>query len=716
LIAGIVAATALLLTTTASAAAPFVTVQAELTRGDGGAVVHAQVEWNVDAARAAGEMKVGDLRLVAVSDDGHHPTLLGQHTYLGIAEDPTEEVTLDVPKTEDAAIAAGNRVVLTASQHRPVAARSRSPRTFVTVDQLQASGSPQGRIGRDNCAGIAIEAGANLNKCDLVGADLEGATVSRQEPASSVSRMLLADLTGANLEGADLSGLSVAGGRMNGADMNEALFDNLSLSGTEATGLKARKASSGREKFGANIFDANLTGADFQEAKLFGVSLNHSRLDRANFQGATWASIEANLAGFRGADLRGVKFEATPPHVYFADFTDADLRGTPFTDEDLAWATLCHTVTPAGKPEELEDRDCRAEVEPPPKRGVLPKVAVEGSLERAGGRATIKAKVTWNAAAIAARMTVGDLRALVIDRATGVPEVLGARTIAKELSAPTDYELQITEPDQIAAIDKGDRVVLTATQHPPLPPGPSDRTNGSYVTVDTLQRGPGRGRVGARNCSDLLLSAEKPTPGKYDFCDLAGAVLNKASLAGTMRESDLTGAELSGAGLVNLDLAGSALGDADLTAAKLENTSLYAAWAPKLTLPKTRVAGAEWRGANFDEANFAGDTIADMTFATSSLRGANFDDARLNKVDLANTGLQGAKFERVNALSTDPQSARRTSLFLADLTGATLADSKWSDEESGDRPWQWSILCHTVLPRDAGISGDRDCPGPPDGP
>ena len=66
---------------------------------------------------------------------------------------------------------------------------------------------------------------------------------------------------------------------------------------------------------------------------------------------------------------------------------------------------------------------------------------------------------------------------------------------------------QTLGPRLLAALNRGNRVVLTATQHPPLPSRVSEQTTGSYVTVRTLQAGPGRGRVGSRDCSDLVLSA-----------------------------------------------------------------------------------------------------------------------------------------------------------------------------------------------------------------
>jgi hypothetical protein len=296
---------------------------------------------------------------------------------------------------------------------------------------------------------------------------------------------------------------------------------------------------------------------------------------------------------------------------------------------------------------------------------------------------------------------------VAIDGRTGLPTKLGSLSIAQGLPATSSFEAKV-KPELIAALGRGNRVVVTATQHPPLPR--SGQTNGSFVTVDTLQAGPGRGRVGSRDCSDLTLGFPAPAAGGYNFCDLAGAVLTRAKLSGAIREADLTGAELGGAELKGAIFDGGALGGADLTGAELESVSLIGASAPRLTLPKTSLRQSQWRAANLDEANFAGDTISDSTFAASSLRRANFGDATLGKVDLAYTGLAGAKLDGVDAALSDRGRPRRSSLFLADLTGATLAGSKWNDDESGEHPWTWATLCDTVLPADATVSGNRDCP------
>jgi uncharacterized protein YjbI with pentapeptide repeats len=235
-------------------------------------------------------------------------------------------------------------------------------------------------------------------------------------------------------------------------------------------------------------------------------------------------------------------------------------------------------------------------------------------------------------------------------------------------------------------------------------------TNGSYVTVRTLQPGPGRGRVGSRDCSNLLLGPTAPAPGAYDFCDLPGAALTQAALAGPMHEADLSGAELGRARLNNIMFDGSAMGGVVATGADFSGVSMIATSAPRLTMPTTLIRGAQLRASRLDDADFKGSTISDSTFAASSLRGATFSGDTFDKVDLGFSRLPKSKLDRVDALSHDVPKGRRNSLFLADLTQATLKGSKWADDESGERPWQWATLCQTILPADATVSGDRDCP------
>jgi uncharacterized protein YjbI with pentapeptide repeats len=694
----------------ALAAEPFVHVHAELRHEGDGSTVTGTVDWDRGAAgRGPDYMVEGDLRLLAVSEDGHHPKLLGVDTYTRIGADPSQKVSFEIGRDDADAIRPGNRVVLTASQHgsAPVGG-ARTERTYVTVDQLQPFGAKQDRIGRRDCAGEAITPGATLNECDFTGADLDGALVSSREPVERATRMRLADLTGATARGARLEGLNVAGGRLNGADLAKADLTNVLFAGTEATGLDARGAVSDPKKGtgGGNFFDANLFGANFHEAVLNGVSLNHADLDHSDFGEAIWTSVDASTASFRDADLRDLRNpEKATSRVPFADFTGADLRGAALTPLDLTWAYLCRTAMPDGSAEEREDRDCKAKEEKRPEPAADPAVVVDGSLDRGEGEATVRATIHWDRGD-AGRLSVGDLRLLAVDGKTDVPTPLASQTI-KGVPGTSSYEVTITKGALLDAMRPGNRVVLTATQRPPLPESKKARTVGSYVAVDTLQVGPGRGRVGSRDCSGLPLTSEPEAGTTYAFCDLVGAVLPQASLAGPMQDVDLTGADLTDASLGGVTFDGSAMGGATVSGAELGGASLIAVTAPRLNARKTRIDSVQLRADDLDDANFEASVIGETTFAASTLRRANFHEADFLHDDLALTNLAGARLDGVDAGS--PGDENPNSLFLADLTGATLADSTWADDEEGNRPWTWATLCRTAMPR--GVDGgDRDCP------
>jgi uncharacterized protein YjbI with pentapeptide repeats len=694
----------------ALAAEPFVHVHAELKRDGGGATVTGTVDWDQGAAgRAPDYMVEGNLRLLAVSEDGHHPKLLGADTYARIAADPSQKVSFEIPRDDADAIRPGNRVVLTASQHGPVTVGgARTERTYVTVDQLQPFGAKQDRIGRRDCAGEAITPGAELNECDFTGADLDGALVGLREPVERVTRMRLVDLTGATARGAGLEGLNVAGGRLNGADLAKAHLTNVLFAGTEATGLDARGAVSDPRKGtgGGNFFDANLSGANFHDATLNGVSLNHADLDGSDFGDAIWTAVDASTASFRDADLRDLRNpDQAISRVPFADFTGADLRGAALTPLDLTWAYLCRTAMPDGSAEAREDRDCKSKDERRPDPAADPAVVVEGTLYRGKGEATVKATIHWDRGD-AGRLSVGDLRLLAVDAKTDVPTPLGSQTI-RGVPATSTYEVTITKEALLDAMRPGNRVVLTATQRPPPPEAKTARTKGSYVAVDTLQVGPGRGRVGSRDCSGLPLTSEPEAGTSYAFCDLVGAVLPQASLAGPMQDVDLTGADLTNASLGGVTFDGSAMGGATVSGAELGGASLIAVKAPRLNARKTRIDNVQLRADDLDDANFEASVIGETTFAASTLRRANFHEADFLHDDLALTDLAGARLDGVDAGM--PEDENPNSLFLADLSGATLADSTWADDEEGNRPWTWATLCRTAMP--PGVDGgDRDCP------
>jgi uncharacterized protein YjbI with pentapeptide repeats len=692
---------------------------ARIVQRDGGPLATARVTWNADGVDAY-NMTVGDLRVVAVSKRGHRPILLAKDS-VDVDRRRVLDAALKVDRAALADVDEGDRIVLTVTQHAPIGQGTLTTRSYVTVAEIQPFDAPQPRIGSDDCSATPIVAGAPLNYCDLVGADLDGALVSVHDPKSDEgrrpsrsTRLQRADLTGATLVRADISGASIAGGRINGADLTRAKLDNLSLAGTEAVELIAVGASSDKkgEDSGANLFDTNLTRADLRETEFNGVSFAHATLNGARLGDARWQAALADGASFRGANLAGATL-GPGSSVYFADFTDADLTGTDLDDLRLAWATLCDTTLPAGVPADRRRRDCRDGQEdatqpaPDPDRAT-PYVDVRSPTMSDGpGPRTIKATVAWDAASRAAggyAMVSGDIRVVAVDGTTGRPTVIDTQAIGTLRADTTPYKATIDDPDKLAALRRGNRIVLTATQHPPFGRG-GKLTERSYVTVSTLQKGPGRGRVGQYDCSRIAIVANSARLDGLTFCDLAGATLSTASLgARPMLDADLTGAAIDRGSLTAVKLDGAALGGLDADGATLTNVNLFQAFAPALSLADGAISGSSVQAVNLNDVDLSRTKLYNSSiFAAAPMRRATLSDAELDHTDLAYTDLVGAKLDGV-------RSRNHSSLFLSDLTGATLADSTWDVDESGELPWTWATLCRTTMPPAAGgISGDRDC-------
>ena len=711
-------------------AAPLVKVEHVRITADGAKrAISADVTWNASAARTS-NLVDGTVRAVAVDDRQHTPTLLGKELDVHVdAAHPAQHVAVAVADAADVrAMAAGNRVVLTATQHKPAPPTGRTAPTYVTVGQAQPYGSPQPRIGTEDCSGRPVEPGVIDNYCDFVGADFDDAKLSWHDPKGSegrtesgASRFLRADFTGATLRDAEISGASVAGGRLDGADMSGAKLDNLSLAGAEAVGLIAYGARSDRDAkdSAANVYDADLTGADLRRTQFNGVSFERAVLDGAKLQGATWAGVHADAASFRHADLTDAKV-GIGTSLPWADLTDATLTGSDVSDLQMQWTTLCRTKLPKGSVL-TPDRDCRGGVEadpiafPDPDPGrANPYVTISpATITSGGGPRTIHAVVTWDASSRSAAgygMDAGDVRVLAIDRTTGRPTLITKVAIPRGLptSTPVDLTVDATrEPAKYAAMREGNRIVLTATQHPPAPRA-GHFTTRSYVTVSTLQKGPGRGQVGKYDCSRVAIVPGARASGQ-DYCDLTGATLTSAMLGErSMRRADLTGALLDDGSLTAVTMDGSTLSGVDAQDATWINVGLFAADAPSLDLSDADVHGSRLLAADLTGFRFADGSMDDSSLTGAPLRGAVFTGATLDHPDLAYADLRGGKLDGVTAKN-------HPSLFLSDLTSATLAGSTWTVDESGEIPWTWATLCHTAMAKDARIDGDRDCPKVPGG-
>lgn len=672
-------------------------VGAKLVKLRGGAVVTARIEWNRAGISSRDDpMTVGDVRLVAVIGRAARPRLLAAKTFSHLPSTPVTDIRWPLKFAQLEAIRAGNRVVLTASQHAialPPDLRSR--RTYVTVKQLQA-GAPR-RVGWRDCANRPIVALADLTQCDLVGASLAGAKLGE---LGKRTELLEADLTGADLRESDLSDVDLAGGRANGANATGADISKLSLAGAEAVGFVAQR---GTKITASTFFDAVLTDARFAGAQFTGTSLGRAQLNGVNLSGATVTAAFMRVANLRDANLRDATLDQDD--LYFADLTGAKLRRakidtvTYASTEGLKWTILCRTELPSGR---VEIRDCPHSGGRKPVNSL---VKVDATLSRGPSSATINALVHWNAAAIDENnMSIGDVRAVAIDAQTGLPTVLKATSDALSATNPTSPFTVVVTGQQLGALRPGNRIVVTATQRPPHgePPGASDqKTVQSYVTVEQLQAGPGLGRVGSVDCSDRPI-----TPGagpKLQFCDLAGASLADADLSGDdMRMADLTGADLQAASLGGTKLDGGRLAGVQASRAGLPTASLLDAFAPALEVQTSLISNVNFYASTLTGASFAGSRLLSGTsFLAAEIGGrASFANTELTGVDIAYATLIGDDFAKATAT--------RTSLFLADLGHATLDRSRWGPSEEGLNPPRSAWLCRTTMPN--GSVSNRDCP------
>jgi uncharacterized protein YjbI with pentapeptide repeats len=338
-----------------------------------------------------------------------------------------------------------------------------------------------------------------------------------------------------------------------------------------------------------------------------------------------------------------------------------------------------------------------------PAAEAAPFVVVDASLHRGHQRVTIRATVRWNVPGIQGGMRVGDLRAVAVDARTTVPTLLAERTSSlSESAAAEDVTFTILDRGKLVAMHPGNRVVLTATQHPPPSQTVPGTTRRSYVTVAQLSRGPSRGRVGSANCSSTPIGTEAGPTG-LRFCDLVGAVLEGAVLSGQdMRMADLTGGVAVRAGLSGTTFDGGRLSGVDASQAQLASASMVAVTAPRLVIRGTHVPKVNFLSSSLDGSRFDGSTLDDSPFTFARLNGgASFADTTLVHVDFAYARLRGASFER--AQTTGEQ---RTSFFMANLEDANLRKAVINPSEERET-FEFAILCRTLMP--LGLINNRDC-------
>lgn len=343
--------------------ASLVPMSATLTRTVGYRQISGAVRWNSVGVQTKA-MTVGTLRVLAVESGTNLPTLLSQRNYPAQAATTPTRFTFRWPSAAvDKAMAVGNRIVVTATQHAPTSDLPTptpvyTTDSYVTVVQVQAGAPRPAGIGTRNCSNRSIAPPVdgltpmNFDFCDLTGASLTHATLAPAGPPSYFRKANLtgADLTHSLLSHAVLSGSLLAGANASGADLTFA-----SIAGSLAPRFTARATLISN----LSAWAARATGANFSQSTLTASSLQGADLRGANFTATTLTNrVILSFADLRAATFTGSYLDA--PTMLLTNWAAADLRGATYVPAvsigaDFRWTTLCRTTWFNGS---QNNRDC----------------------------------------------------------------------------------------------------------------------------------------------------------------------------------------------------------------------------------------------------------------------------------------------------------------------------------------------------------------------
>lgn len=208
-----------------------------------------------------------------------------------------------------------------------------------------------------DCSGIALEPGAEMQRCDLAGATIIGldlheivfaranltgvnAGCDPDEPRTDLTdariyRAILVDallcdaiLTGADLHRSDLTNASLEDATVRSANLSRAILDG---------------ASAGFAPFD----DANLANASWRDGSAIGASFDGADMHRIDLRGSNLAA-----ASLVGTDLRYARLDGV-------DFSGADLTGATWRRATgLETAIFSDTTCPDGSNSDLNGGTC----------------------------------------------------------------------------------------------------------------------------------------------------------------------------------------------------------------------------------------------------------------------------------------------------------------------------------------------------------------------
>jgi uncharacterized protein YjbI with pentapeptide repeats len=184
-----------------------------------------------------------------------------------------------------------------------------------------------------------------------------------------------------------------------------------------------------------------------------------------------------------------------------------------------------------------------------------------------------------------------------------------------------------------------------------------------------------------------------------------------------LRETDLRGANLSGAHFEGVSLQGAHLGQADLTGAVLTRSNLRDAHLAAATMSASDLEGAAVARVNLEGARLNGANLKGADLSGANLRGAdlwqaNLSAAKLKDADLRGADLSQAYLDGAILWRADLQGAVMTGARLHEthLEKANLARASGLTWEQGEDAYtdENTVLPEYLLPREAAPSSGHN--------
>ena len=522
----------------------------------------------------------------------------------------------------------------------------------------------------------ALLADAVLENADLTGASLENATLSGASLHNSVVTDV--DLTDAKIDGANLAGAVSLGFTRTQFQSTYSFTTSgnlarINLSDNDLTGW----VFTGRDLTDAYFSGATLRGASFYLATLEGTNFSHAVIDGADFDSTTdlgftraqlemtdshvtgnlagiglnrndmtgWSFAGKNLAGaffwaatvrdadFSGANLAGASFLTATAED--ADFTGADLSGTSFYLAELGGANFTGAV-----------------------------------ITGADFDSTIDLGFTQSQFESTASYVDGDLANIYLNR----NNLIGWNFDGKDLSGAFLWDSILAGASFRDAIlggtDFTNAVITGADFH-------STTDSGfTWAQLESTYNYTVGGLV------DLDLSDNALDGWNFESKNLGGTSLADSTLTGAnFLDATLTGCDFSGATVNGADFTSTT--DSGFTKAQLESTASF------LNDDLTGVVLAYNDLAGWD---FAGKTLADVSFYNSILTGTDFAGAVITGARFYSTtdgGFTKDQFEStasyasgdLHAVDLGGNDLTEWDFAGKDLTGSDLGDSILTDAD-----------------------------------